>query len=81
MIHKLASTEGRGWVRQVLDGRPIVTGDEREAFEWSDRGDAIRVSNELNRRRKVQWVAVAAEPTAGGPRRFDPTNRPVRSLA
>ncbi|HVT78442.1 MAG TPA: hypothetical protein VHD87_15500 [Acidimicrobiales bacterium] len=77
-VFKLTATEGAGWVRQVIDGRPIVTGAAEEAAEWTTRSEAARVANELNRRRKVQWRPVETDATPGGPYRFDPTNVPIR---
>lgn len=71
-VWKLRSVAGSGWVRQLLDGFPIVTGDEAQAAEWDERGAAIADANTLNRRRFVQWRAIECEPTPGGPRRFVP---------
>lgn len=47
----LATAEGRGWVREVWGGAPIVTGDPDEAQRWPTRHEAIKVAKVVARRR------------------------------
>jgi hypothetical protein len=54
------AAEGGGWLREVHDGRPIVTGDRREAMQLASLAEAQEVVGELG---NTRWVMVAAEAT------------------
>ena len=45
-----------GWVRSVHEDRPIITGAEREAFQWSSRGEAQAAVAALPPTRVERWV-------------------------
>lgn len=56
----MKAAEGAGWVREIHKGRPIVTGDRREAMQLATLTEAQAVIGELG---NARWVLVATEAT------------------
>lgn len=54
------AAEGAGWVRELHKGRPIVTGDRREAMQLATLAEAQAVVYELG---NTDWVLVPTEAT------------------
>jgi hypothetical protein len=61
MVYCLRSTVGSGWVRELFDGRPIITADPAEAMQLVGEDDARRVCRMLNQTSVVQLRFVRLE--------------------
>lgn len=72
-VFVIRTVEGKGWVRELVDGAPIIVSAEREAFEWATRTEANRVLASIARLGdRVPMRVERRAPTPGGPYQFVP---------
>lgn len=60
--YRLRQTIGNGWVRELVDGSPIITALADEAAQWTSADDAHQAARAIRARRLVP-VEVIAGPT------------------
>jgi len=60
-VYRLRQLEGTGWVREFVDGRPIITSWEPEAGQWADRTEAHRVARAIRRLGLIPVEVVAGD--------------------